>query len=366
MLKSLLERILRSPDDNTGGTSSTPSGDNGQDSPTEQQDDNQGVEEEETSETPESSDSSSETPGDEGDQLQPTQEGELPPDEEAQVEEPPQPETFETAEPVPDAVVDKPGDEKIRFSSHPRWKELVSEKNEFKQQVEQHRPLVEQSNALNQILSQHNIPAPEFQALLQYAILKRQNPQQAFELLRQDYEVLGQLAGQILPPDLQTEVAAATLSPERASEIARARASQRYQQWQQSNQQQYQQSSSQQIVTQSIGSWVQMKQSIDPDLKQGTNLFNQVDLRLRAMPAAQTPQQAYQNCENAYKQAKEDLQKLSNGRSTALKGQVPRRSGQPPSRPSSPTNRLVVKTAADAVKAIMSGGGKAPTNIRYA
>jgi hypothetical protein len=172
------------------------------------------------------------------------------------------------------------------------------------------------------------------------------------------------MSGAILPPDLQAEVAAATLSTERAQEIARARAGQRYQQWQQQNQQQVQQSSTQQVAVQTIGQWLGMKQSIDPDLKQGTNLFKQVDLRLRAMSPATTAQQAYSNCELAYKQAKEDLKTFS-GRTVARNGQSQHRAGSPPSRPSSPTNRLVVKTAGDAVKAIMSGGGKMPPNIRY-
>jgi hypothetical protein len=350
--------------DNPVETSLTSTDDNGQTSSPGQQDDNN-TESSESSEEQQSTAPSSETPGetDEADQQNLSQtEEQTSIGEEGAV--PPQPETFEAEAPLPDAMVDKPGDERIRFSNHPRWRELVSEKNEFKQKIEQTQPLVEQSNALNQLLAQHNIPPSEFQALLQYSILKRSNPKQAFEVLRQDYEILGQMSGEILPPDLQAEVAAAALSPERAQEIARARAGQRYQQWQQQNQQQLQQTSTQQIAVQTIGQWLGMKQSIDPDLKQGTNLFKQVDLRLRAMSPATTAQQAYSNCELAYKQAKEDLKTFS-GRTVARNGQGQRHVGSPPSRPSSPTNRLVVKTAGDAVKAIMSGGGKMPPNIRY-
>lgn len=276
----------------------------------------------------------------------------------------PLPESLESETPVADALVDKPGDEKLRFSAHPRWKELITERNQFKDEVAQSRHAVEQTNALNNILNQHAIPTQEFEAALKYLILKRTDPQAAFRQLSQDYTVLGQLSGAILPEDLQTQVAGGTLDPTLAKEVAMSRATQRYQQWQQQTQGQVQQYSQQNVISQTTSQWSQLKQSVDPDFKPGTKLWTAVDLHLRAQPAAQNAMQAQLNCENAYKQAKEYIKSF--GPTQARQQQPGRKTGAPPSRPSSPTNRVVIKNADDAVKAILSGGGKAPPNLRYA
>ncbi|MDE2097284.1 MAG: hypothetical protein KGL39_08585 [Patescibacteria group bacterium] len=279
-----------------------------------------------------------------------------------------QPETFESEQAVPDAEADKPGDEKLRFSAHPRWKELIAEKNRYKEQVNSQQSAVEQTNALNNVLAQHGIPVQEFQGLLEYAILKRTNPSEAYRRLATDYQVLGQMAGAILPEDLQTAVAGGSLDPNLAKEIAAGRARERYQQWQQSTQGQMQQTGVQSVVQQTTNQWAQLKQSVDPDFKPGSKLFQTTDLFLAQIVRQSPPANAMQaqaNLENAYNQAKAYIKSFGGG-TTKPAAQTPRRNGQPPSRPSSPSNRVSIKNAEDAVKAILSGGGKAPANIRFA
>ena len=339
-------------DDNKLADSSVATDANGQESSTEQTDDKQ------TSLTPEEQkaltgeEGPSPETGTEGDQENTPETEEQ--TETEQVEE----QTEEQPEPEP-PVVDKVGDEKLPFSRHERWKELVGQKNEYKTQVEQATPLVQQAQALNEFLASNQIPPQELQNALNYLRALRQDPQSAYAMLKPTYEQLAGLAGERLDPDLQGEVAAGTLVPERASEIQKSRAGQKYQQWKSQQGQQVQQQGSQTIVQQSLGSWLQLTAKRDADLHKGTDLWDEVDLRLAAMPKFQTAEQAWAGAEKAYTEAKARISRLR----PATKAPAGRR--PPQSQATGSNNRMVIKDSNDAVKLILASGGRAPANVRY-
>lgn len=271
----------------------------------------------------------------------------------------PEPSPEPEPEPVVPPVVDKEGDDTLPFNAHPRWKELVGEKNEYKQTIEQLKPAVEQARALNEFLAQNSIPPAEFQAALQYMQALRSDPAKAFAMIKPTYERLAGFTGERLDADLQTEVAAGTLLPERGAEIQRARAQQQWNQWRQQSVQQTQQSGSATIVRQAINGWQQLKTQSDMELKEGTPLWEQVNLRLNAMPPFQSAEQAWQGAEKAYNESKAFLGKFQ-AKPKPVQGRRP-----PQSQATSQTNRMVIKDANDVVKAMIANGGRAPSNIRY-
>jgi len=341
--------VLRAPDANTDGSSSNSSDANGADSSQQEQDAQEQSQENEesSSETADSEESSANATGEEqeADAQENSQQEEQQEQEEAAQEE--------------NVVVDKEEDKKLPFHKHPRFQEVINEKNQFKQEVEKVKPLVDQATVLNDFMRDNQISPQEFQSALQYLQALRRDPVAAFKMLQPTYEQLAQFAGERLPAELQAEVSAGTLTLERAKQIARAEANERYQQVRQSWQQNGQQSAVGDVVGATKNLWVQTKQTIDPDLKAGSALWEQTDLRLRALEASTPPrnaQEAQHLCEKAYTEAK-----------TFLKGLAPRqpvqRKNALQSRHSASGNNQVVKSAEDVARAISRG--VKPHQLRY-
>ena len=267
----------------------------------------------------------------------------------------------ETKEPVPEVppVVDKAGDDKLPFSRHERWKELVGEKNNYRQEIEQLKPAADQARALNDFMAQNQIQPAEFQAALKYLQALRTDPAAAYQMIKPTYEQLAVHAGERLPPELAAEVAAGTLSPERATQLARIEAQQRHQQWRQQQGQQGTQSAVGTLVQQTIGLSAQTKQQLDPDFKEGSPLWKQVDLNLRAMPTFQSPQEAQQGFEKAYNEAKGFLKQFQ----PRVKSPVSRR--PPNSAAVGSNNRQLITSSDDVIKLMTANGGRAPRHISY-
>ena len=338
MLKKYI--ALLAPDANAGtGSSSVPDA-NEQNSSSAEQTEQQTAEEvaEETTETAVSEETVSEETVEETTENQTSEE---------QVEE----QVEETAE-----ELDKPEDAKLDFHKHPRFKEVVQEKNQVRRELDEVKPLVDQAKVTNDFLRDNQISREEYQSALTYLSLLRTDPSAAYRMLQPTYEQLALLAGERLPADLQAEVAAGTMPAERATELARMRAQQTYQNWKGSQQQQLQQGTQMQQVQATVQNVVQTKQSTDPDFKPGSPLWEQVELRIKSMPVFQTPQAAQQGIEKAYTEAK------------AFMGKFAPRTGKPNqqalrSRPTNHTTGVAVKTAADVMKAIAAGAK--PHQLRY-
>lgn len=282
---------MLSPDGNTEGSSSTPSDGNGQDSSTAEQDGNSATEGE-VEAKPEGEDggeSSESTAGEqEADGQQNGQQeesGETKEGEEAQTE-------------------------REKFIPRERFDEVNTKVTTYERELADTKPLVEQSNALNTFMRDNHISTQEFQNALQYLAALRTNPAEAFKMLQPTYDQLAMLNGDRLPADLQAKVAATTLSEEDAREIAKARAQQTYTQWQQQRNQQAGQQSQAELVQQTMGQWTSTKQTQDPDLKQGSPLWEQTQLRINAMPVFKSPQEAWAGAEKAYGEAKKFLSGL--------------------------------------------------------
>lgn len=347
MLKNLV-RLLLTPDANTGGDSSTSQDDKGADSSQQQQDDkqtddNDGSQQDNQQDDSAGDDSSNDTDGDkqtdDQDNSQQNDDGKDKGVDDANV------------------VLDKPDDAKLPFHKHERFQEVIAQKAAAVRETEQLKPLAQQATVLNDYMRDNNISTQEFQSALVYLRNLKNDPAAAFAMLKPTYEQLAQLNGEVLPADLQAEVAAGTLPLERAKQIAKGQAQEGYQKARSQWQQQGQQQGSQAVVSQSTQLWVQTKQSIDPDLKEGTPIWKQTDLVLRSLPPANDAQTAMANCETAYKQAKEMLGSFRKA-PFAAQGKRP-----PSSQQRSTNGNAVLKTDADVINAMKAG--LRPNQVRY-
>jgi hypothetical protein len=109
-------------------------------------------------------------------------------------------------------------------------------------------------------------------------------------------------------------------------------------------------------VSETIRSWASTKQTVDPDFKQGTPLWEQVDLRISNQPPYKNAQEAMAGSEKAYTEAKAFMAKLQ--------PRVVKQVKQPlKSKQSATTNNVVMRTAEDVMKAV--NAGIKPHQMRY-
>jgi hypothetical protein len=323
------------PSDITGGTPSTPKDDVVDPSPTPETGEEQ-VPETEVEETP-----PEETP---------EESPETPPEEESP-ETPPE-------EPEPPAV-DKEGDEKLPFNAHPRFKELVDEKNALKQQVSQYEPQARRIQVIDQYMQQHGIRPDQLQQSLEYLRFLNSDPAKAREVLKPIWEKLSVYTGDFLPPDLAEQVAAGTLSDVNAKELARGRGQQLYQEFRGQHQSAITQ---QQLITagdQAMQAWAQTKMKGDLDLKPGTDRWNYMDAMIknvRMMNPNLQPQEIVAEAEKIYGQTNQIFRKQR--AAPALSSKKPLKSTQSTTKASP-----VVKTPEDVTRAILAG--MRPHQLKY-
>jgi len=260
---------------------------------------------------------------------------------------------------------DKPEDAKLEFHKHPRFQELVQEKTRFKQEAEALKPEAEANRVLKSYMQSNGIVPQELQNALEYLRLRRQDPAKAFQVVKQDYDALALYTGERLTPELEAEVAAGTLSVERAKQIVRAEAAQQHQQWQGKLTAEQQQQQAVQAIQGSVDSWAQSKMQSDPDFRPRNKAdanavdgkWEFVDMKLRTMRQEQppkTPQEAVAQVEKAYAEANKFFSSFV--KPTAVKKALR-------SQTSTQNSSAVVKSADDVVRAVLAG--KKPHQLRY-
>lgn len=107
----------------------------------------------------------------------------------------------------------------VPFNKHPRFQQLVRQRNEFKVDADRYR------NVQN-FLDQNGLTPEETADGLVIMGLMKTNPQEAWARLRPTIENLMIAAGELLPNDLRQRVQGGEITAETALEISRARAGQ--------------------------------------------------------------------------------------------------------------------------------------------
>lgn len=126
--------------------------------------------------------------------------------------------------PTKPQVEEQKTDEEVEqppFHEHPRWKEVTAERDTFKKEAEEAKPLVERQRALEQFCADHQVSNDDLKMALELAALSKINPVEAIKRLTSLTENLQVAQGQRLPADLQKDVDEGTLSLERAKQLAK-------------------------------------------------------------------------------------------------------------------------------------------------
>lgn len=206
------------------------------------------------------------------------------------------------------------------FHEHPRWKEMVAERNELKEWKQQYEPALAGLQQLNQFRQQHQITDEQFSAAVEVAGLLNSDPVRALQVLKPIVEQLSQFDSGALPQDLAAEVEEGLISEERAKEIAELRAKSRLGETKQKASAIQQQQAWVASMQQGLVSWEENLKKSDPDFRpkvgeaEPDGKYEFVEAKLRSMWQQQPPrtaQEAVAQAQRAYEMVQKALGRLA-------------------------------------------------------
>jgi hypothetical protein len=162
-------------------------------------------------------------------------------------------------------------DEKLPFHNHPRWQEVLGERDTLKAQLEEVAPKIERLDYIDNFCSTNGL-APEevaqgytIMAALKACQSGRGDPAKALDMLRPFVGSLLSMTGEILPEDLQSQVQQGFITEAHAKELSRLRQGQQFQQKSEEQRQQEAWQGHVNSVVQQVNSWNTAQKSADPD-----------------------------------------------------------------------------------------------------
>lgn len=199
-------------------------------------------------------------------------------------------------------------DTKLPFHNHPRFKEVIAERDTFKTeaatakvQYEQVKPLVEAQQSITAFLQQNNITPQAFQETLQFRALMNTDPAKALEQLMPIVADLQAIAGKgILDPVLLQKVKDGVLDEDSAKEITRLRAQSAHKERGVQHAQQQAAQDHLRQMEQSVTSWFTSKKTADSSFEKKLPLINGVFSSLTQKTPPRTPNEATALLEAAY------------------------------------------------------------------
>jgi hypothetical protein len=197
----------------------------------------------------------------------------------------------------------------LPFHKHPRFKELVQQRNEAKESAEKF-------DIMQSYLADNNLSGDEAAAGLDIMAKMKSDPMAALKALQPYVQQLSQAAGIIVPDDIQSKVDDGYLDESAARELTRSRADAAWQKQQNAalmQQQQYQAQQDQVDYLSSVANeWEENARANDPDYDLKEDL---IDARVQALRwelgsngqkfIAQTPEQLRELAQTAYHQVNE-------------------------------------------------------------
>lgn len=109
---------------------------------------------------------------------------------------------------------------KLPFNKHPRFRELVKEKNTYKTQVAEYEADAKQYREIQGFMQANGLTAEEVaQSLEMLAKVKTGDPATAYELMQERMEALAVAAGKKLPTDLEEKVEQGYIDRDTAQEL---------------------------------------------------------------------------------------------------------------------------------------------------
>lgn len=195
----------------------------------------------------------------------------------------------------------------VPFHAHPRFKQLVAQRNQYREGAEQYEKV-------QTFLAENGVTADEAADFLVVRALMKHNPAEAWKQLKPLVQKLLVDAGEVLPPDLRQRVQQGEMTQAAAIELSRLRAMQesgnRARSVEAEQAKQRQQAEYVRSVQQSVATWEQVTRQRDPDFDAKSEALQKEILWLQkrdGMP--KTPDDARKMVEAAYAAVNKTLQR---------------------------------------------------------
>ena len=131
------------------------------------------------------------------------------------------------AEAKPEGEAEDKGEEDAEkdppFHEHPRWQEMVKDRDGLKAQVDDLAPKAERFDHMQTQMRESDLSSAEVSAGFNIMALMKNDPRAALDALKPYYDSLLQVTGETLPDDLQDRIDAGRITEEDAHELSRAR-----------------------------------------------------------------------------------------------------------------------------------------------
>lgn len=227
---------------------------------------------------------------------------------------------------------DEQDDENLPFGKHPRWKQVLSQRDEARAQAEQLERPARQFEQIQQFMQSSDLTPQEVSDGFQVMALMKSDPAAARERLAEYLRSMDEFVGNVLPDDLQDAVDEGRITEDYAKQLVRSRNESAFERERAGNvvrqsqeqlqlaQQREQQQQVQQIAQQqqnAVRSWEQDLAKRDPDYPQ-LQQWVAKELKLALLNGRpQTSDEAVQMAQKAYDDVKASMQNLLPRRQTS-------------------------------------------------
>jgi hypothetical protein len=194
--------------------------------------------------------------------------------------------------------------EKVPFHNHPRWKEVVSERDALK-------PKADQFEKITNFMSSNGLSTQEVAEGFQIMALMKTNPAEAHKKISEYKAKLDIYVGDKLPDNIAKKVEEGFVDPESAKELAALKAEKELQAQRQVYAQEQYAIQAQSSMRNAVSGWEQQMKVKDPDWSTKEALITD---RVRSLISSEQPataEQAIALVERAYSQISDQLNRIA-------------------------------------------------------
>lgn len=195
-------------------------------------------------------------------------------------------------------------DQKLPFHNHPRWKEVVAERDSFRSDAGEYRKITS-------FMSSHGLTNEEVVEGFQIMALMKTNPAEAHRKISEYKSKLDAFVGEVLPPDIHKKVEEGYIDDATAKELAALKAEKRLHEERQKLAIEQQTEKSRNGIHAAVVGWEQQMTAKDPDWSAKKELVtDQVKLMLQTEKPS-TPDEALALVERAHSIIRERLSRFA-------------------------------------------------------
>jgi hypothetical protein len=200
----------------------------------------------------------------------------------------------------------------VPFNKHPRFRQVIQERKEFKQQAEDYKDKAGQFDQVIDFMNQNQLTPDEMAEGIKIMALMKNDPLAAKEAMKPHLENLGRYTGEVLPEDIESRLNEGYIDQDTAAELAQARMQTEMLKGREVSTQQQSAQAEQARIQNAVVSWESTTRSTDPDFEMKQTLISD---RVRGMVAERgqprTVDEGVAMAKEAYESVNDHLRKFS-------------------------------------------------------